>query len=282
MTAPSFEPARNALMLNELRLPTIARLWTEFAERSDKEGWPAARFLGGLLEHEVAERAKRRIERHRNESQLDATKTLSSFDFAEVPMLSKAHVMALVSGDSWLDKGATVLIFGPPGVGKSHVGCAIGHALIDAGYRVLYTRTSELVQRLQAARQSLQLPQALAKLDRYDLLILDDLSYVRRDQGETSVLFELIAERYERRSILITANQPFSAWDTVFPDPGMTVAAIDRLVHHSTIFELNKVESYRSKQAARQQKVQRDNDKAQRQRQSLAKNNDNHPEEPAT
>ena len=162
-------------------------------------------------------------------------------------MLSKAHVMALASGDSWLEKGATVLIFGPPGVGKSHVGCGIGHALIDAGYRVLYMRTSELVQRLQAARQSLQLPQALAKLDRYDLLILDDISYVRKDQAETSVLFELIAERYERRSILITANQPFSGWDNVFPDPGMTVAAIDRLVHHSTIFELHKVESYRGK-----------------------------------
>ena len=227
-------------MLTELRLPTIGRLWPEFAERSDKEGWPAARFLGGLLEHELAERAKRRIERHRAESQLDPTKTLASFDFAEVPMLSKAHVMALASGDAWLDKGATVLIFGPPGVGKSHVGCGIGHALIDAGYRVLYMRTSELVQRLQAARQSLQLPQALAKLDRYDLLILDDLSYVRKDQAETSVLFELIAERYERRSILITANQPFSGWNNVFPDPGMTVAAIDRLVHHSTIFELQQ------------------------------------------
>ncbi len=108
-------------------------------------------------------------------------------------------------------------------------------------------RTSELVQRLQAARQSLQLPQALAKLDRYDLLILDDISYVRKDQAETSVLFELIAERYERRSILITANQPFSGWSNVFPDAGMTVAAIDRLVHHSTIFELHKVESYRGK-----------------------------------
>ena len=149
--------------------------------------------------------------------------------------------------------------------GKSHVGCGIGHALIDAGYRVLYMRTSELVQRLQAARQNLQLPQALAKLDRYDLLILDDLSYVRKDQAETSVLFELIAERYERRSILITANQPFSGWDNVFPDPGMTVAAIDRLVHHSTIFELHKVESYRGKEAARQQKIQRDNEKAESQ-----------------
>jgi DNA replication protein DnaC len=268
MNAPSYEPGRNAMMLNELRLPTIGRLWSEFAQRSDKEAWPAGRFLGGLLEHELAERAKRRIDRHRVESQLDPTKTLASFDFAEVPMLSKAHVTALASGDSWLDKGASVLIFGPPGVGKSHVGCGIGHALIDAGYRVLYTRTSELVQRLQAARQSLQLPQALTKLDRYDLLILDDILYVRKDQAETSVLFELIAERYERRSILITANQAFSGWDNVFPDPGMTVAAIDRLVHHSTIFELNDVESYRAKVAARQQKIQRENAKAQRKRQS--------------
>ena len=268
MNAPSYEPGRNAMMLNELRLPTIGRLWSEFAQRSDKEAWPAGRFLGGLLEHELAERAKRRIDRHRVESQLDATKTLASFDFAEVPMLSKAHVTALASGDSWLEKGASILIFGPPGVGKSHVGCGIGHALIDAGYRVLYTRTSELVQRLQAARQSLQLPQALTKLDRYDLLILDDISYVRKDQAETSVLFELIAERYERRSILITANQTFSGWDNVFPDPGMTVAAIDRLVHHSTILELNDVESYRAKVAVRQQKIQRENAKAQRKRQS--------------
>jgi DNA replication protein DnaC len=279
MSAAAWEPARTALMLGELRLPTIGRLWAEFAERSDKEGWPAGRFLAGLLEHELAERATRRIERHRTESRLDPAKTLASFDFAEVPMLSKAHVLALAAGDAWLDKGATVLIFGPPGVGKSHVGCAIGHALIDAGRRVFYTRTSELVQRLQAARQSLQLPQALARLDRYDLLILDDLSYVRKDQAETSVLFELIAERYERRSLLITANQPFSGWDQVFPDSGMTVAAIDRLVHHSTIFELNSVESYRGKAAARQQKVQRDNDQASRRRQSSG-DNDNQPEEP--
>lgn len=281
MSTSSFDPASIALMLTELRLPTIARLWAEFAQRSDKEGWPAARFLGGLLEHELAERAKRRIERHRAESQLDPTKTLASFEFAEVPMLSKAHVMALASADSWIDKGATILIFGPPGVGKSHLGCGIGHALVDAGYRVLYMRTSELVQRLQAARQNLQLPQALEKLDRYDLLILDDLSYVRKDQAETSVLFELIAERYERRSILITANQPFSGWNTVFPDPGMTVAAIDRLVHHSTIFELNNVQSYRGKAAARQQKIQRENDKASQKRQS-PKDNNNQPKEPMT
>ena len=109
MNAPSYEPARIALMLGELRLPTISRLWSQFAERSDKEGWPAGRFLGALLEHELAERAKRRIERHRAESQLDPSKTLASFEFAEVPMLSKAHVMALASGDAWLEKGATIV-----------------------------------------------------------------------------------------------------------------------------------------------------------------------------
>ena len=148
MNAPSSEPGRIALMVNKLRLPTIARLWPEFAQRSDKEGWPATRFLGALLEHELAERAKRRIERHRAESQLDPTKTLATFDFSAVPMLSKAHVTALATGYAWLEKGATILIFGPPGVGKSHLGSGIGHALLDAGYRVLLMRTTEMVQRL--------------------------------------------------------------------------------------------------------------------------------------
>src|SRR3984957_12973080 len=256
MNTPAYDAGSMALMLNELRLPTIGRLWSDFAQRSDKEGWQASQLLGVLFEHELAERAKRRLERHRVESQLDSTKTLATFDFGIVPMVSKAHVMALATGDAWLDRGATVLIFGPPGGGKSHLGSAIGHALIDAGYRVLSTRTSELVQKLQAARNALQLPSALAKLDRFDLIILDDLSYVRKDQAETSVLFELIAERYERRSLLITANQPFSGWNNVFPDPGMTVAAIDRLVHHSTIFELN-VESYRRRTASDKQKERR-------------------------
>ena len=139
-------------------------------------------------------------------------------------------------------------MFGPPGSGKTHIAAALGRSLVENGYRVLFTRTTELVQRLQAARQELALEAALTKLDRYDLLVLDDLSYIRRDQAETSVLFELISKRYERRSMLITANQPFGEWNKVFPDPAMTIAAIDRLVHHSDIIEMN-VESYRQRAA---------------------------------
>jgi DNA replication protein DnaC len=139
-------------------------------------------------------------------------------------------------------------MFGPPGGGKSHLAAALGLALVENGWRVLFTRTTDLVQKLQSARRDLQLEAAIAKLDKYHLLILDDLAYVSKDQAETSVIFELIGARYERRSLLITANQPFGAWGKIFPDQAMTLAAVDRLVHHATIFEMN-VESYRRREA---------------------------------
>ena len=246
--ATSGTHARLELMLVELRLPSIRRLAGDLCAQSDREGWPGHRLLEALLEHEMNEREIRRIERHRAESALSPDKRLSSFDFAAVPSVSKAQVTALAEGHEWLDRGANVLLFGPPGVGKSHLVCALGHALIEAGRRVLFTRCSDLVQLLQAARRDLRLPQELTRLDRFDLLILDDISYVRRDQAETSVLFELIAERYERKSLAITANTPFSQWAEVFVDPAMTLAAVDRLVHHSTILEMN-VESYRRRTA---------------------------------
>ncbi|MBD1205467.1 MAG: ATP-binding protein [Rhodobacteraceae bacterium] len=247
-TAHPIDEARLGIMLNELRLPTIKTLWPRFAETADREGWPAARFLAAIAEHELAERANRRVERHLAEAHLPPGKTLDSFAFEAVPMISKAQVMAMAAGDSWLAKGANVLMFGPPGGGKSHLAAAIGLALIENGWRVLFTRTTDLVQKLQVARRELQLEGAIAKLDKFDLLILDDLAYVTKDQAETSVLFELISARYERRSILITANQPFGEWNRVFPDPAMTLAAVDRLVHHATIFEMN-VESYRRRAA---------------------------------
>jgi DNA replication protein DnaC len=125
---------------------------------------------------------------------------------------------------------------------------AIGLSLLENGWKVLFARTTDLVQRLQVARRELSLESAIIRLDRFDLLILDDFAYVSKDQAETSVLFELISARYEHRSVCITANQPFGDWEKVFPDRAMTVAAVDRLVHHSTIFELN-VESYRRRTA---------------------------------
>ena len=247
------DPAKLTLLLNELRLPAIKQIWPQFAGRADKEGWPAARFLAAMAEHELAERDRRRIERHLAEARLLPGKTLDAFHFEAVPMISKAHIMALAAGDAWLDQGANLLLFGPPGGGKSHLASAIGLALVENGWRVLFARTTDLVQKLQLARRELTLQAALARLDRFHLLILDDLAYVTKDQAETSVLFELIGARYERRSMLITANQPFGDWHKVFPDPAMTLAAVDRLVHHATILELN-VESYRRRQAINQKR----------------------------
>ena len=161
--------------------------------------------------------------------------------------------MALIAGDSWLEKGANLLVFGPPGGGKSHLAAAIGLGLIENGWRVRFARTTDLVQRLQVARRELALETAIAKLDKHHLLILDDLAYVTKDQAETSVPFELISARHERRSMLITANQPFGEWSRILPDPAMTLAAVDRLVHHATIFEPN-VESYRRRAAVERRK----------------------------
>jgi DNA replication protein DnaC len=250
MKSSDIDAARLTMALNELRLPAIKALWPRFAEQADKEGWSATHLLSALVEHEIAERARRRTERHLAQARLLPGKTLQAFDFAAVPMVSKAHVSAITAGDSWVGKGDNILLFGPPGVGKSPLASAIGLALVENGYRVLFSRTTDLVQKLQQARRDLALESAIAKLDKFHLLILDDIAYVTKDQAETSALFELISARYERRSMLITANQPFGKWDTIFPDPAMTLAAVDRLVHHATIFEMN-VESYRRKAAER-------------------------------
>jgi DNA replication protein DnaC len=244
----AFDAARLNLILTDLRLPAIKQGWAAFAERADKEGWPAARFLATLAEHEVAQRDRRRIERHLADARLLPAKTIDGFDFTATPMISKAHVMALCAGDTWIEAGANLILIGGPGGGKSHLASAIGLALVENGWRVLFARTSDLVQKLQVARRELGLEAAIARLDRFHLLILDDLAYVSKNQAETSVLFELISARYERRSILITANQPFGEWGKIFPDPAMTLAAVDRLVHHATIFEIN-VDSYRRRAA---------------------------------
>jgi len=251
--APVIDTARLALLFTELRLPTMKALWPQLTEQADREGWPSARLLSTLAEQEVTDRARRRIERHLNQAMLPPGKTLDNFDFTAVPMISKAQVMALTAGDQWLEQGANLILIGPPGGGKSHLAAAIGLALVENGWRVLFTRTTDLVQRLQVARRDLALESAIARLDKFDLLILDDLAYVTKDQAETSVLFELISTRYEHRSLLITANKPFGDWGEIFPDPAMTLAAVDRLVHHATLFELN-VDSYRRRAAVQKKR----------------------------
>jgi DNA replication protein DnaC len=168
--------------------------------RADQEGWPGVRLIAALAEHEVAERDRPRIERHLGEARLPPGKTFDSFVFDAVPMISRAQLAALCSGDAWLEKGANLILFGPPGGGKTHLAAAIGLVLIENGWRVLFTRTSDLVQKIQVARRELALEAALAKLDKYHLLILDDIAYVTKNQAETSVLFALISARYERRS----------------------------------------------------------------------------------
>lgn len=235
-------------LLNALRLPSFKTHWREVTNRADREGWTSAQALTLLAEYELAERDARRIHRNLKASRLPAGKTLATFDFSAVPEVPQARAEALAAGD-WLANAGNLIAIGNSGSGKTHLLAGIGHALIDAGYRVLYSRTTDMVQRLQAARRDLCLEREIAKLDKFDLLILDDITYAQKDQAETSVLFELIARRYETRSLAVAANQPFSAWEQVFPDRAMTVAAIDRLVHHAAILELN-VESYRQRAAA--------------------------------
>ena len=191
------DAARLELLLGELRLPGVKLVWAKLAATADAEGWPAARFLASLAEQEMVERSRRRFERHLEEARLPPGKSLAAFDFAAVPMISKAQINALAAGDAWLDKGANLLCFGPPGAGKSHLAAALGLALIENGRRVLFVRTTDLVQKLQIARRDLVLEAAITKLDKYQLLILDDIAYVTKDQAETSVLFELIPVQAE-------------------------------------------------------------------------------------
>ena len=241
-----------ALLLRQLRLPTMAVCCEEVTERATSHGWSVAQTLATLCEYELAERERRRLERHLKEARLPSGKTLETFDFQAIEGADRNQLSALACETAWIDQARNLLLFGPSGVGKSHLASAIAHALIEQGLRVRYYAASALVQELQAAKQALRLTDVLLKLDKYRLLVIDDIGYVKRSEAETSVLFELIAHRYESGSVLITSNQPFSSWDSIFPDDMMAVAAIDRLIHHAHVVELSG-ESYRKRAYAEQQ-----------------------------
>lgn len=201
-----------------------------------------------LCEYEDQQRYTQRVQRLLKEAQLPVGKSLANFDFKHCPTVDEAVVQKLAQDSTWLARGENLLVFGPSGVGKTHLAAAIGRSLVELGAKVKFIGATTLVQQLQLAKVALQLTSALVKLDKYDLLIIDDIGYVKKSEAETSVLFELIAHRYELKSLLVSANQPFSEWDSIFCDPIMTVAAIDRLVHHAAILEI-QAESFRQQTA---------------------------------
>jgi DNA replication protein DnaC len=236
------------LLLKELRLSAIAKAWSSVAEKSIKEAWEPAQFLAELCELETNHRYENRLKRLLKESQLPIGKQLSEYDFSEISGVTAQQLQQKINRREWLTQGHNLMLFGASGLGKTHIAAAIGHALIAQSVRVKFTNSTALVQQLQKAREALSLDEALKKLDKYELLILDDIGYVKKSDSESQVLFELIAHRYERNSLLITTNQAFSEWDSIFGDNMMTVAAIDRLVHHADIYKIEG-ESYRKKQA---------------------------------
>jgi DNA replication protein DnaC len=238
MTAVATSPvAALLILLRALKLPTIARHAEEVAQLAERDGWTFVRYLHHLVELEGDERRRRRIERNRRQSELPADKTLATLQRARLPAKVAKMLPALCEG-GFVERGDNLLAFGRPGRGKSHLVCAIGHELIQRGYRVLFTATYALVQRLLAAKRDLRLEDELATLDGFDAVILDDLGYVQQNRDEMEVLFTFLAERYERRTVMITSNLVFSEWDRIFKDPMTTAAAIDRLVHHAVILEM--------------------------------------------
>lgn len=233
--------------LKELHLPAIRRCYEEKAQRATQETLSYEHFLLELVEQECQERRAHRIERLLKSSRLPLEKTLDNFEMKRLPVKAARQVKALADG-GFLDRRENVLVFGNPGSGKTHLLSALGQELIRQGRRATFTTCQRLVQDLLRAKQELELNHAIKKLSYYEALVIDDIGYVQQSREEMEVLFTLLAERYERGSVLITSNLPFSKWETIFKDPMTTAAVIDRLVHHSVIVELN-VASYRVEQA---------------------------------
>src|SRR6266849_12961 len=231
-------------LLTGFTLTTAAReMVSRFVQAEQQSALP---LLLDVLELEAEARHERRMTRLRRASKLPPGKTFATLDEGRLPpaLVRRLHELA---------DATNVLAFGLPGVGKSHALCAVGHALVDRGHAVLFMPTYSLVQELLAAKRNLELPRALRKLDHFAVLILDDVGYIQQSPEEAEILFTLLAERYERRSVFITSNLIFANWDRIFRDQMATAAAIDRLVHHSVLLEFD-VPSFRTEHAKRRGK----------------------------
>lgn len=233
--------------LTQLRLPTIKHHYQEYSTIAVEHEQSYDEYLLALIDKECEVRAQTKIARVLRNSGLPLEKTIETFDLKKLKAKLRQHVKVLLEGD-FIARQENVLAFGNPGSGKTHLLCAIGNELIHQGYSVYFTTVSTLVQALLRAKNELRLDKMLKRLLKYEALIIDDIGYVQQSREEMEVLFTLIAQRYERGSIMLTSNLPFSKWESIFKDPMTTAAAIDRLVHHSIILELN-LPSYRVEQA---------------------------------
>jgi DNA replication protein DnaC len=236
-----------AAYLKELHLPTLRASYEELARQAQQEGLSYERYLLELVQREVQERRSKRIERLLRQSELPLDKSWPALDLKRLPPKVVQQARLLLEG-SFVDRHENVLVFGSVGSGKTHLLCSIAQELARAGRKVLYVTCNLLVQELLIAKRDLKLSRVLKRLAGYAVLLIDDIGYVQQSREEMEVLFTLLAERYERGSVLLTSNQPFSQWEQIFKDPMTTAAAIDRLVHHSVIIELN-LPSYRAEQA---------------------------------
>ena len=251
-------PVRTGLLKNltELHLPAMRACFEESARRAEQETLSYGQYLLELTERECEARDRNRIARLLKESSLPQEKTMANFDLKRLPVKVSRQLKVLLDG-GFLDRKENLLLFGNPGAGKSHLLCALAQELVKQGRRMKYTSCAMLVQDLLAAKRDLRLSKEIKKMARYDGLIVDEMGYVQQSREEMEVLFTLLAERYERGSVMLTSNLPFSKWEEIFKDPMTTAAAIDRLVHHSIILELN-IPSYRMEQAQKERRATTD------------------------
>lgn len=234
-----------------LRLTAMATALEESIRCAERDNWSLALFLSHLLEQEVTTRQQRRIDRLHRASKLPAGKTFATFDERRLPLRIRRQLPHLQAGD-FVNRQQNVLCFGLPGTGKTHLAVAIGHQLVTNGCSVLFIPTFKLVGRLLRAKQAYELERELRHLDKFEVVILDDIGYVQQSREEMEVLFTFLSERYERHSLVITSNLVFSEWDKIFKDPLTTAAAIDRVVHHSIIIEFGRdIKSMRMEEAGK-------------------------------